>query len=684
MAKIKVLDKHIAELIAAGEVVERPSAVIKELTENSIDAGATQITVEIRKGGVTYMRVSDNGSGIDKEDISKAFLRHATSKITQQEDLFEISTLGFRGEALASIAAMCKVEVQTRTQDSTEGVRYVIHGGVEQENQPVGCPCGTTIIVRDIFYNTPARMKFLKKDIAEGSAVASVVEKLAMAHPEISFKLLREGQVKLHTPGDGKLLSAIHAVHSREVTDALIPVDYTYNNIYVSGYITKPTHCRGNRMLQNFFINQRYVKTRTAAAALEEAYKHSVMVGKFPGCFLDIGIGFHHVDVNVHPAKTEVRFTDEKTVYEAVYYGVKSALSGFNSLAQQTPARKQVNPYVIDKNIQNPVQQRFSAQQYRQMVGGEKEEKLQKPKVKETVSKQVMLTEETSSVLDFQDDGGKGISAPLTIPKQQIPIDSSALQVKQAENSLYEEEEKPASKEIISQKENEPILQQKAVQEHALEPFAAPVSKKIDTEKPQLLEDAKPDRYAGAKLIGEVFSTYILLETENQLIFIDKHAAHERLRFNRLVKQVENGQRQLLLVPVVVNLPGEIYAAAVERLIAFQQVGILAEDFGDGALLVREMPSVLSQEDVAAVTEEIAVKLYKNQQDLTPEAVYELLHSIACRGSVMAGEQSGLMELTQLLDLLRQNEDVKFCPHGRPVEIALTKREVEKRFGRLG
>ncbi len=672
MAKIEVLDKHLAELIAAGEVVERPAAVIKELTENSIDAGASQITVEIRGGGFSYMRVSDNGSGIEKEDIAKAFLRHATSKISNQDDLARIATLGFRGEALASIAAMCKVELQSRTKDSQEGVRYVIHGGQELENQPVGCPKGTTIIVKDIFYNTPARMKFLKKDSAEGSAIAAVVEKQALAHPEISFKLIREGQVKLHTPGDGKLLSAIHSIGGREVTDSLLEVDYEFNFVKVKGYVTKPAACRSNRLMQNFFINKRYVKTRTAAAALEEAYKHSVMTGKFPGCFLDISLAYQNVDVNVHPAKTEVRFSNEKAVYEAVYYGVRSALSGASNtgVPQQPAAKKPINPYVVDKQVQNPVQQRFTAQQYRQMVGAgqpaEPPKTTQKVFAADEKKAAVRVEKPATPVLEFNDSGTKPAVTAVKREFEKSPAKPAVEITKQPTI---------VSESIIQKKYDAPP--KIAINEN----IPAPVEPKT---QPVVCEDAKEDRFAGAKLMGEVFSTYILLETQKQLIFIDKHAAHERLRFDRLVKQVENGERQVLLMPVVVHLPSEVYSAASENIDKFMQVGILAEDFGDGAIIVREMPLMLHREDVASVAEEVAIKLAKHRQDLTPEAVYEILHSTACRGSVMAGEKSELQELSVLLDMLRKNEDVKFCPHGRPVEVCISKYELEKRFGRLG
>ncbi|MEG2038998.1 MAG: DNA mismatch repair endonuclease MutL [Oscillospiraceae bacterium] len=636
MANINVLDKHLAELIAAGEVVERPAAVIKELTENSIDAGATKITIEIRDGGVTYMRVTDNGQGIENEQVAKAFLRHATSKIQTTDDLYSIGTMGFRGEALASIAAMCKVEMITRTEDNPEGTKYVIHGSQEIENSPQGCPVGTSITVRDIFYNTPARMKFLKKDTAEGSAITMIVEKLAIAHPEISFKLIRDGKTILMTSGDDKLLSVVHSIYGREISDTLLPVDYSYNGVTVTGYVSKPTSGKSKRTMQNFFINRRYVKTATASIALEEAYKHSIITGKFPVCFLNIDIALHDVDVNVHPAKTEVRFTNEKVIFEGVLYAVKSTL-GKNSVTAE-PENKPYNPYTADSKVVNPIQQRFSAQQYREMV----EQPIKKQST--SPSKQMKLSQpfDMQGITDTTQS-----KSTIRIYEKPIPMPLKSILI----------EPTPQEQQETQQRREQKIAS---------------------------IQDDKPDRYQNAKFIGEVFSGYILLQTDTQLIFIDKHAAHERLNFNKLLQAIENGQRQLLLTPVVVNLPKDVYAVATDRLDEFLKLGMLVEDFGEGTLVVREIPQMLADKDIAEITEEIAVKMYQNRNDLTPEVVYDMLHSMACRAAIMAGEQSGLQELNTLIELLKQNEDVKYCPHGRPIEAVISKRELEKRFGRLG
>ena len=730
-----MLDKQVAELIAAGEVVERPSAVVKELCENAIDAGASSVTVELRHGGVTYIRVSDNGSGIAAEDVPKAFLRHATSKIASQEDLFSIATLGFRGEALASIAAMCRVELTTRALGEEAGSRYVIHGGEEVEQGPAGCPQGTTIVVRDIFYNTPARMKFLKKDVTEGAAAAAVVERLALTHPEISFRLIRDGQTKLRTPGDGKLLSAIHAVFGREVSATLIPVAYESGGVQVSGFVSKPTQSRNSRSMQNFFLNGRFVRMKTASAALEEAYKHSIMVGKFPACFLEIRIAFDRVDVNVHPAKTEVCFSDEKAVFDAVYYAVRGALAEFDAAAP----RKPFNPYVDDPKVRRPVQQRFTARQYRQTVLGNEAKSGAPSQIpvagqsahSECLRKQPGAVPASPSSdageISFEDSGflagesglplARGGFVPASpAPEKRsgtvrakrempwwegpgIPADSGEAQggsfsvsgekpdgdervagAAKAQSRLdvfsssgmegaFSSGRRRDEKELFLRK-GQNLLPDEGAAGTALQPPETPV------------EDDQPDRFAGARLIGELFSTYLLLETKDSLLLIDKHAAHERLIFNSLLDQLKDPQPQLLLSPVVVALPKEIHAAAVERLEDFASLGIEAEDFGDGALLVRAVPALLSREDIAWVTEEVAEKIASYQRDLTPDAVYDLLHHMACRSAVMAGDSNSPLELQCLVDMLRRDEDSKYCPHGRPTAIALEKGEIERRFGR--
>ena len=695
MGKIHVLDKQIAELIAAGEVVERPSSVIKELIENSLDAGANLITVEIQHGGITYIRVSDNGCGIAAEDVPLVFKRHATSKIRSEEDLNAIATLGFRGEAMASIAAVSRVEMLTRTADSEEGTMYVIHGGEEQEQYPVGCPVGTTLIARDLFYNTPARMKFLKKDVSEANSVAVVVEKAALSHPEVSFKFIRDGQVKLHTPGDGKLLSAIHAVLGREAAASMIPVNYEAFGMKVSGYTCKPVDSRSNRTMQNFFINGRFVRSKTMMAALEEAYRHSIMVGKFPSCVLDLQAPFGDTDVNVHPAKIEVRFANEKSVFDVIYYGVKSALSQYDYSLNLNKEEEKPAPTVIGKSpdLNKKAPLRVSAEEYRNLIT--KEQKAEKsavqkeiPSVTDSPKKQYAenihsYTKDQKSTLDQV-----LLNMNKTVSNSKVSARPSTALTLHDDGVPYVSEPK-----ITDSNKKTPMtdLEQRAsVWDEELPDcmngVAAPeVKQPKETEKPQVLryEDEEKDPYESARIIGELFGTYILLENNDQLILVDKHAAHERLLFEQLKKLDLTKDRQILLAPVLVHLSREDYAAAADRMDAFQQIGFEVENFEGGDLLVREAPLALPDSDIRSIVEETAHKLLQNRNDLTPEIIDDLLHNIACRSAVKAHDKNSGMELQQIITMLRNNEDVKYCPHGRPIARLLSRREIEKMFGRI-
>lgn len=695
MGKIHVLDKQIAELIAAGEVVERPSSVIKELVENSLDAGANLITVEIQHGGITYIRVSDNGCGIAAEDVPLVFKRHATSKIRSEEDLNAIATLGFRGEAMASIAAVSRVEMLTRTADSEEGTMYVIHGGEEQEQYPVGCPVGTTLIARDLFYNTPARMKFLKKDVSEANSVAVVVEKAALSHPEVSFKFIRDGQVKLHTPGDGKLLSAIHAVLGREAAASMIPVNYEAFGMKVSGYTCKPVDSRSNRTMQNFFINGRFVRSKTMMAALEEAYRHSIMVGKFPSCVLDLQAPFGDTDVNVHPAKIEVRFANEKSVFDVIYYGVKSALSQYDYSLNLNKEEEKPAPTVIGKSpdLNKKAPLRVSAEEYRNLIT--KEQKAEKsavqkeiPSVTDSPKKQYAenihsYTKAQKSTLDQV-----LLNMNKTVSNSKVGARPSTALTLHDDGVPYVSEPK-----ITASNKKTPMtdLEQRASAwdeelPDCMNGVAAPEAKQPkEIEKPQVLRyaDEEKDPYESARIIGELFGTYILLENKDQLILVDKHAAHERLLFEQLKKLDLTKDRQILLAPVLVHLSREDYAAVADRMDAFQQIGFEVENFDGGDLLVREVPLALPDSDIRSIVEETAHKLLQNRNDLTPEIIDDLLHNIACRSAVKAHDKNSGMELQQIITMLRNNEDVKYCPHGRPIARLLSRREIEKMFGRI-
>ncbi len=625
MPEINILPKEVYQLIAAGEVVERPSSVIKEMIENSIDAGAKSITVEIKNGGTTYMRITDDGCGIAKSEVKKVFIPHATSKIKYSEDLDKIATLGFRGEAMASIAAVAKVQLLTRTPDEEVGTRYEIAGSQEIEFCEAGCPVGTTICVADIFFNTPARMKFLKKDVTEANAVASVVEKIAVSHPEISFRFIRDGKQTLITPGNGELKDAIYSVFGREFAQSLIPVDYTNNNMRVSGFVTKPSMSRKSRGMQFFFINSRLVKTQTAMAALEQAYRNSIMVGKYPGCVLNIECDSSFVDVNVHPAKIEVRFANEKPVFDLVYYATKSAIE-----AGDTPVEMHFN-----KNVQKPAQDFWAKPE---------------PPVQTTFTH----TEKE----DFDD--AWSVSASI------------------------------GGKDYFSKKENE-IVNDPPTQKFSLniseimkaENDEASVQEaKTDEPTEQNIDNALQTSIPDFKLIGEVFKTYILIEMESSLYIIDKHAAHERMNFEKLKSSLEINS-QVLLSPVTVRLSTDEYNTVLQNIDLYTKCGFFIEDFGNSTVIVRECPSILDGEDVAGLIEETAEKLLDGKTDITPDKLDWILHSASCRAAVKAGDYTSRYEMEIFVKKLLANPDIRYCPHGRPVMIKLSKYDIEKQFGRV-
>lgn len=631
MPKIQVLDKQVAELIAAGEVVERPSAVIKELVENSVDAGASVITVEIRRGGITYMRVTDNGCGIAPEDVPVAFLRHATSKVSKQDDLNAIGTLGFRGEALASISAVAHVELFTRAEGQAAGVRYACGGETEPECSEAGCPQGTTIVVRDLFFNTPARMKFLKKDSTEGNSVAGVLDKLAMSHPEISIRLIRDGKEQLHTPGDNKLSSAIYAVYGREFSSTLIPVEYDLEHVKVSGFISAPSGSRPNRSMQNFFINGRFIRSRTAMAALEEAYKGSIMVGKFPACALHLQVACGAVDVNVHPAKLEVRFVNERPIFDAVYHGVRSALTAGDKPKVMELKRPPASPYASVLEKQEQI--RFPVE-----PAGHKHTLL-----RDSGAVARNLYEEPNPILALLDQTPRPVSPPKE-PQKHIP--------RSVPMPLPEPEEK----------QTEPP--QPAAESDS------PLSPKVTSD-------------FSSRILGEAFGTYIIVEySQDELMLIDKHAAHERLLYKRL-KANENGcEAQTLLEPIAVHLDKDEYSAVLANEARLSEAGFEVSDFGTGTVLVRSAPLLLDGQDAAAAMMEIAGYLAGFRTEITTEHMDWVYHSVACRAAMKAGDHTSRKELLALAAELERNPQVRYCPHGRPVYILLKRREIEKQFGR--
>ena len=640
MAKINVLPRQVAELIAAGEVVERPASVIKELVENSIDAGSTAVTVEIQRGGVTYMRVTDNGCGIERDEVKTAFLRHATSKLRTENDLNAIGTLGFRGEALAAVSSVARVEILTATAESENGTLYKISGGEEEDFSEAGCPKGTTIIVRDLFFNTPARMKFLKTDVAESNAVAAIIDRIALSHPEVAFKFIRDGKLTLTTNGDGKLSSAIYAVLGRDFFAGLIPAENEQDGVSVSGFVCKPVFCKPNRNGQYFFLNGRLVKSGTAMAALEQAYKNSAMVGKFPYCVLNISVPFSTVDVNVHPAKTEVRFTDEKRVFSAIYYAVKNAL-------MQGDTRPEMNL--------SPSRQRFermSIEQFRQTA-------LEEEKAAPSVTKSVTPPAPSAPVIPVKEKVYSAGFAPAP-QKPHILSDSGAEQFKKSYFAATE----PKAQEPIKQeiKREEPL------------PEAIPPKAESKAEKEAL---PAPD----VKYIGEAFSTYIIAQMGEEIFIIDKHAAHERIIFESL-KSTITPETQTLLSSVAVTLSGSEHTAIVENIPLLEKFGFEIEDFGGGSVIVTAVPAVLSNCDINAVVLEIAESLNKTGR-VEVERLDDIYHIVACRSAVKAGNLSGAYELSELAKRVLSNEDIMYCPHGRPVAMRIKKREIEKQFGRI-
>lgn len=624
MGRINVLDKHVAELIAAGEVVERPASAVKELVENSIDAGAKSVTVEIRSGGVSFLRVTDDGCGIERDDVPLAFLRHATSKISGRDDLDGIATLGFRGEALASVAAVAHVELLTRTAGEFAGTRYGISGGQEQFCEDAGCAEGTTIVVRDLFYNTPARMKFLKKDFTEGNAVAGVIDKEALAHPEISFRFLRDGRETLHTPGDGHLRAAVYAVFGKEFTAGLIPLQYELNGIGAEGFVSKPSAARPNRSMQNFFINGRYVKSRTASVALEEAFRGSLMVGKIPACVLHLTVPFAAVDVNVHPAKIEVRFLNERPIFDAVYHGAKSALHEGDT-AHVLKLSDAVAP-VFKEQEQQAVQMRLQAPS------------ADAPQPPRTFAGQPAFSGEPAAKTSLP----RGTLIPPDIERDDDLPATAAAPVFEAD---AREPETPVARR---------------------NPPAGP--------QPQAVEE--PER-----LVGEAFETYIIVQRGDSLVFIDKHAAHERLLYEKLKSQGGRAYCQMLLEPVTVSLSKEEYSAVLNSLQICREAGFEIEDFGAGTVLVRSAPMILGG-DVAQSVMEIAGYLASSRTDITTEKLDWLYHNVACRAAVKAGDPASTQELADLVRRVKR-EDVRYCPHGRPVAYLLTRKELERQFGRL-
>lgn len=697
MPKIHVLDKHTAELIAAGEVVERPASVAKELLENAIDAGATQITLSIRRGGIEQLQISDNGCGIEAESVENAFVRHATSKIAAAEDLAHIHTLGFRGEALASIASVARVELLTKTDEDEFACLYRIEGGEGGKIEPGARGRGTTITVNDLFYNTPARMKFLKKDASEGSYVGEAVLHVALSHPEISFRFVKDGKQQFVTPGDGDLRSAAYAVLGREFARDLLTVEGEGGVYKVSGLITPPRACRGSRSAQHFYVNGRYVKNRTMMAALENAYKGTVMQGKFPGAILSLTMPAELVDVNVHPAKTEIRFARESDVFDAVYRAVRSALATPGSgecrfeLGHTEPAPSPAAPAPQPAGRPAEEKPRFStlsAAEYRAL------HKLTEPVPARSVP---------------------GLTAPAA--PQPAPVEPAPWGLLSSVPETLELESRPADERLldITPEEPEPVAYPAAeagvlgtlpdaegrtltgALADALAAMpAAPLPPAIPVTEPEpapaglaALPDPEQISFAPApeseplRLVGEVFKTYIITERGSELCLIDKHAAHERILFEQLAASYGDVPAQMLLVPVQVNLSAAEKQAVLDHLELLAQAGIEAEDYGGPTVIVRAVPADVPVDDVADMLLELADHLQNGARDALREKTEWVLHSIACRAAVKAGDRNTTQEMVALAQKILDGSVPPFCPHGRPCVLKITRKELEKQFGRL-
>ena len=667
MPEIKQLSAHVADLIAAGEVVERPASVVKELVENALDAGATAVTVEIRNGGMSLIRVTDNGCGIAPEQLPTAFLRHATSKLRSEEDLAAIRTLGFRGEALAAIAAVSRVEIATCQAGCAEGASLALEGGVPGTVCPDGVPQGTTIRVRDLFYNTPARLKFMKKDSAETAAVNGLLQHLALSRPDVSFRFLKDGTEALHTPGDGKLSSAVYAALGREFASSLLEISGSGGEIKVHGFVTKPLFGRGSRSMQIFFVNGRFIKSQLLTAALEEGYRNQIMKGRFPGCVLFVSLPHTAVDVNVHPAKTQVKFAREKDVFDAVYHTVMDAL---DNDGKPVPAAKPVSQQI------NPRQDFFTT-----MTAGEFRQKAAEKPAAVPSARPAWNTEQkapAARVADVQK------SEPVYRTKAEPQPVKPALRpvTVLADEKDDEISSAPSSRPAVPsvQAPVQEVKKPEPVPAPPVRPFvpAIPEEKQTEMELPQ--ETLLPKREQPWRIAGEILRTYIICEAEDGVIWlIDKHAAHERIHFDRLMAAKEPVTAQRLLRPVAAELGKEDAALLLENTALLAELGFACEDFGGDTVLVREVPVDLDAEDTTATLEELAQKL-RTGRDLS-ERRENMFHTMACKAAIKAGMVSDPAELRVLADRVQAGE-IKYCPHGRPVAVKLTRYELEKMFKR--
>ncbi len=653
MPKIIQLSPHIANLIAAGEVVERPASVVKELLENAVDAGASQVTVEIRDGGMTFLRVTDNGCGMAAEDARTAFKRHATSKLRTAEDLSAIGTMGFRGEALAAIASVSRIELMTKTAGSLSGTSLTLEAGEILEESEAGCPDGTTIIIRDLFFNTPARMKFMKSDTVEGGRVAAAVQMQALAHPEVAFRFLRDGKQVLSTPGNGGLQAAVYCVYGRDCA-RMVPVESRWEQYSLTGFVSRPTDARPSRSLQTFFVNNRPVKSRLLITALEEAYRNQIMVGKFPACVLHLTLPANAVDVNVHPAKTEVKFLSEKAVFDCVHYGVLGALN------------RQTDRPAVQFKPQTP-----PAPQPEQPAAAPKNPRPAAPSV------------------------GTGTPAPKkdpffrTMTPEEFKTFSAALQdapkpKKEAAAATLKKVERPTNMPLREFVAIPGIVEAAIPVPH---PRTKPEPKLPPLPEPEALPEVEQQELAMPaetpwRMVGELFNSYIIVEQGEESFLIDKHAAHERILFEKLKANQEAISAQTLLQPIPVRLSPSAAAELLSNTRMLEELGFEIEEFGENTLLLRQIPMDLSPDNAAETIESLASDLLSGRRESKDTIRDELLHTVACKAAIKAGWKNDEQELLALVKEVMGREDLKYCPHGRPICVTLSKKQLEKQFKR--
>ncbi len=670
MGKVRVLEKNVSDKIAAGEVVERPASVIKELLENAVDAGATTVCVEIKGGGIQYMRVTDNGSGMTNEDVSLSVVRHATSKIQTEDDLTKIVTLGFRGEALSSIAAVSRLEIYTKVAEEDSGTHIVAHNGEILDISEAGCPDGTTVVVRELFSTVPARMKFLKKDFTEAGYIEDIVSRLALSHPEISVKFINNGKEIIFTPGDNLLSSAIYAVYGKDIKNAMVEAEFSERGVCVSGMCGRSLASRGNRGMENFFVNGRYIKSALLSRATEEAYKNELMVGKFPACVLNITLSPENVDINIHPTKLEAKFADEKHIYHCVYWAVKNALYQ-SEFVPKASEHKNIKPQFV--RYEPP------AAEKKQETGGTE---AAKPAAERPLSKNSGTLRETGGFI------------PAEIPTYMPPVSSDIFSKRPSAESVQ-----PKTNEVSSRVKQSELFAKQHETFAAVQPHSAAAHAAMQTQKRTPEQTAVPPQERTAeqtpvesvqetpvyKICGQVFATYIIVEKDGKMLMVDQHAAHERLRYEKLLAQYQMREitSQLLLCPEVLSLTATEFAVFSENRETICDLGFLADEFGQKQIVVRGTPAEAGECDVKSTMLEILEMLSGHRKNVGDDLAAKMLYRIACRGAVKANAVLSHAEMTKLLDDIFCLTGINTCPHGRPITIEFTKDFIEKQFKRI-